>query len=91
MEMVVAFCPSFLLIPDSFPRHQSPTLKRGVFVGEDCRSLSAKKRKPTTLKVHRFSVLHTEISSSLRLSFSPKREWILGPNPSKKADLENGR
>lgn len=48
------------------------------------------KRKPATLKVHIFFVLHTEISSSLRLSFSRKREWILGANPSKKADLENG-
>lgn len=35
-------------------------------------------------------VLYTEISSSLRLSFSWKREWILGPTPSKKADLESG-
>ena len=80
------FCPTLLLIPDSFPPRQSPRKTCFFSFREDWEG----KRKPATLKVHIFFVLHTEISSSLRLSFSRKREWILGANPSKKADLENG-
>ena len=85
MEMVV-------VLPNPFvdTRFLSPAAesKKNVFFffREDWEG----KRKPATLKVHIFFVLHTEISSSLRLSFSRKREWILGANPSKKADLENG-